>query len=150
MTRTVLRRVPIAVLVILACAVSARDGMSLRHSAEGAPSFGHELLAAYRLPRVAGRLSAGLPVFLAPPPVERMRGLLTPWRVGIQAGHWKIDELPLDFREINRAYRRLSRILNYLLSSGFIFQHGKNCRGIQHDPTQVWPPRGVLQSVCLP
>jgi|GEM_PF-2049718 len=95
-TRTLLRRVPIAVLVILACAVSVQDGMSLRYSAQGEPSFGHELLAAHRLPRIAGRLSTGLPVFLAPPPVERTRGLLTPWRVGIQAGHWKIDELPLE------------------------------------------------------
>jgi N-acetylmuramoyl-L-alanine amidase len=50
----------------------------------------------YRLPRIAGRLSAGLPVFLAPPPVETNRGLLTPWRVGIQAGHWRIDELPAE------------------------------------------------------
>ncbi len=93
-TRTLLRYVPIAVLAILACAVSVQDGMSLRHSVHGEPSVGHELLAAYRLPRIAGRLSAGLPVFLAPPSIERTRGLLTPWRVGIQAGHWKIDELP--------------------------------------------------------
>jgi len=94
--RRFLLRVPIAVLLILACAVSARDGISLRHSRQGESSLGHELLAAYRLPRIAGRLSAGLPVFLAPPPIERLRGLLTPWRVGIQAGHWKIDELPAE------------------------------------------------------
>ena len=96
MTGRFLRRLPIAVLVILACAVAARDGRSLGRPAESEPSLGHELLAEYRLPRIAGRLSAGLPVFLAPPPFERTRGLLSPWRVGIQAGHWKIGELPLE------------------------------------------------------
>lgn len=50
----------------------------------------------YRLPRVAARLSAGLPAYLAQPPMDRVRGVLSPWRVGIQAGHWKIDELPLE------------------------------------------------------
>jgi len=33
-------------------------------------------------------------VYLAPPPLYSERGLDRPWRVGIQAGHWRIDELP--------------------------------------------------------
>lgn len=99
-TRTFLRRVPIAFLVILACAVSARNG--ILHSSQGEPSLGHELLAMYRLPRVAGRLSAGLPGFLAPPPIDRVRGVISPWRVGIQAGHWKIDELPFEQIRLRR------------------------------------------------
>jgi hypothetical protein len=37
---------------------------------------------------VAGTLAA------APLSLERVRGVLEPWRVGIQAGHWKISELP--------------------------------------------------------
>ena len=30
----------------------------------------------------------------APLSLERVRGVTEPWRVGIQAGHWKISELP--------------------------------------------------------
>jgi N-acetylmuramoyl-L-alanine amidase len=94
--RTVLRRVPIVFLVITACAAAAVGGRDLLHLPQGEPSRGEELLAIYRLPRVAARLSTGLPAFLAQPPIDRLRGFLSPWRVGIQAGHWKIDELPFE------------------------------------------------------
>jgi len=32
--------------------------------------------------------------YLAPPPIGQIRGAIAPWRVGIQAGHWKIADLP--------------------------------------------------------
>lgn len=44
--------------------------------------------------RPSARLVAGAPRYLAPPPLYTERGLDRPWRVGIQAGHWHIDELP--------------------------------------------------------
>jgi N-acetylmuramoyl-L-alanine amidase len=100
LTRTFLRRVLIAFLVILACAASARDGINILHRTQHEPSLGHEILAMYRLPLVAGRLSAGLPAFLSPPPIDRVRGVISPWRVGIQAGHWKIDELPAELTRL--------------------------------------------------
>jgi N-acetylmuramoyl-L-alanine amidase len=34
------------------------------------------------------------PQHLAPVPAVRVRGVTEPWRVGIQAGHWKIAEVP--------------------------------------------------------
>ena len=100
LTRPFLRRVALAALVILACAASARDAMNTLHRPQSEPSLGHELLAIYRLPRVAARLSAGLPSFLSQPPIDRVRGVITPWRVGIQAGHWKIDELPAELTRL--------------------------------------------------
>jgi hypothetical protein len=39
-------------------------------------------------------LSPGQPQPLAAVPTFRARGATEPWRVGIQAGHWKISELP--------------------------------------------------------
>ena len=30
----------------------------------------------------------------------RVRGVVAPWRVGIQAGHWKMDELPVEQRRL--------------------------------------------------
>jgi N-acetylmuramoyl-L-alanine amidase len=100
--RAVLRRVSIAFLFIMACAAAAVGGRGLFHPTRGEPSLGHELLAMYRLPHVAGRLGAGQPAFLAPPPIDRVRGVLSPWRVGIQAGHWKIDELPFELNRLRR------------------------------------------------
>jgi len=95
-SRPFLRRIPVTVLAILAFFAAARDAVSIRQSTQGEPSLGHELLVISRLPGAAGRLSAGVPVFLAPPPVGRARGILSPWRVGIQAGHWRIAELPME------------------------------------------------------
>ena len=37
---------------------------------------------------------------LAAMPLVRERGALAPWRVGIQAGHWKIEELPDELRRL--------------------------------------------------
>jgi N-acetylmuramoyl-L-alanine amidase len=34
------------------------------------------------------------PNYLVPVPTARVRGVTEPWRVGIQAGHWKIAEVP--------------------------------------------------------
>ena len=42
----------------------------------------------------ARRRSPGAPVAAAPLPIARVRGVLTPWHVGIQSGHWQIDQLP--------------------------------------------------------
>ena len=46
------------------------------------------------LAAAARRRALGAPVAAAPVPISRVRGVLTPWRVGIQAGHWQIDQLP--------------------------------------------------------
>ncbi|MGA2478351.1 MAG: N-acetylmuramoyl-L-alanine amidase [Spirochaetia bacterium] len=48
------------------------------------------------LPSFADRQfpSPDQPQPLAAVPMSRTRGLTEPWRVGIQAGHWKISELP--------------------------------------------------------
>jgi N-acetylmuramoyl-L-alanine amidase len=35
-----------------------------------------------------------LPLLLAPPPLAMTRGVMQPWRVGIESGHWMIDQLP--------------------------------------------------------
>lgn len=40
-------------------------------------------------------LAASAAQFAADMP-GRVRGVMTPWRVGIQAGHWKMDELPAE------------------------------------------------------
>ncbi len=42
----------------------------------------------------AVRLSVGVPPYLVTPPQGIARGVATPWRVGIQAGHWDIQALP--------------------------------------------------------
>ncbi len=55
---------------------------------------GSALLAGARLMREAARLAPSLPAVLAAPPITMTRGVVRPWRVGIQAGHWKITELP--------------------------------------------------------
>ncbi len=46
------------------------------------------------LAAAARRRAAASPVMVVPPPVSRTRGVLAPWHVGIQAGHWQIDQLP--------------------------------------------------------
>jgi hypothetical protein len=42
----------------------------------------------------SARLVSSAPEYLAPPPLYSERGLDRPWRVGVQAGHWRIEELP--------------------------------------------------------
>ena len=42
----------------------------------------------------ARRRASTAPVLAVPLPVARTRGVLAPWHVGIQAGHWQIDQLP--------------------------------------------------------
>jgi N-acetylmuramoyl-L-alanine amidase len=39
-------------------------------------------------------MDTSTPNYLAPVPTTRARGIQQPWRVGIQAGHWKISEAP--------------------------------------------------------
>jgi N-acetylmuramoyl-L-alanine amidase len=45
-------------------------------------------------PGAAASAPAGTPNYLVPVPTIRVRGVREPWRVGIQAGHWKISEAP--------------------------------------------------------
>ncbi len=63
-------------------------------AAPGQESPAGALLAMGRVPREAARLSADQPLLLAPPPLGMTRGIIQPWRVGIQSGHWMIDQLP--------------------------------------------------------
>jgi N-acetylmuramoyl-L-alanine amidase len=46
------------------------------------------------LAAAARRRASAAPALAAPLPVARTRGVLAPWHVGIQAGHWQIDQLP--------------------------------------------------------
>jgi hypothetical protein len=46
------------------------------------------------LAAAARRRAAASPLMVVPVPVARTRGVLAPWHVGIQAGHWQIDQLP--------------------------------------------------------
>jgi hypothetical protein len=60
----------------------------------GGPACVRELHRAAALAADAGRLAAGLPAFAALPPFGETRAPTAPWRVGVQAGHWRIGELP--------------------------------------------------------
>jgi hypothetical protein len=57
-------------------------------------SLANERAASARLPAVAARLEADVPAYFAAPPLGGVRGVFAPWRVGVQAGHWKIGEVP--------------------------------------------------------
>lgn len=63
-------------------------------SPDGSPSFAHLLLRAALFSRSAPRMAEEAPAYLTPPPLFADGGLDRPWRVGIQAGHWQIDQLP--------------------------------------------------------
>jgi N-acetylmuramoyl-L-alanine amidase len=63
-------------------------------SRDGSPSFARLLLQAALFPRLAAHIAAGEPDYLTPPPFGADRRLLGPWRIGIQAGHVNIDQLP--------------------------------------------------------
>ncbi len=79
-------------LVLLVCFILAV--WTFQGSWDGSPSFAHLILRAALLPRSVPLISAEAPVYLTPPPLFADGGLIRPWRVGIQAGHWQIDELP--------------------------------------------------------
>jgi hypothetical protein len=64
------------------------------NSADGTPSFARLVLRAAIFRHLAGHIAAESPAYLSPPPMYTERGLDRPWRVGIQAGHWQIAELP--------------------------------------------------------
>ncbi|MGA2975963.1 MAG: N-acetylmuramoyl-L-alanine amidase [Spirochaetia bacterium] len=68
------------------CAVAARP-LLLPHAAS-------EPSAASQPAGMPPAAAVGMPHYLASAPMARVRGILEPWRVGIQAGHWKISELP--------------------------------------------------------
>ena len=53
-----------------------------------------ESVAPPREPAAGAAAAPDAPHYLAPVPTARVRGVMEPWRVGIQAGHWKISELP--------------------------------------------------------
>jgi N-acetylmuramoyl-L-alanine amidase len=46
------------------------------------------------LAAAARRRAAAQPGLVVPLPAARTRGVTAPWHVGIQAGHWQIDQLP--------------------------------------------------------
>ncbi|HVP18020.1 MAG TPA: hypothetical protein VMU36_03430, partial [Spirochaetia bacterium] len=60
----------------------------------GSPSFAGLILQAALFARSAPRIAAGQPDYLAPPPLTEDEGIVGPWRVGIQVGHWNIDQMP--------------------------------------------------------
>jgi N-acetylmuramoyl-L-alanine amidase len=55
---------------------------------------GRTALAAARFVRHAERLEVTTAAYLAAPPLALARGVSSPWRVGIQAGHWDVQDLP--------------------------------------------------------
>ena len=78
--------------VIAAVAVGLALGALV--AAPGQPSLLGSAIAPPRLPRMAARLAAFVPAVAAPPPLAQGRGVASPWRVGVQVGHWMIDQLP--------------------------------------------------------
>jgi hypothetical protein len=68
--------------------------------AGAAAARGPALLADLRFPREASRLAPLVPAVLAAPPQGLTRGVAQPWRVGIQAGHWMIDQMPDEERRL--------------------------------------------------
>jgi len=81
----------LALALLLSIVLGAWTFLSSR---DGTPSYAHLLLRAALFARSAPLISAEAPAYLTPPPLPTDRGLSRPWRVGIQAGHWRIDELP--------------------------------------------------------
>ena len=63
-------------------------------TSDGSPTFAHLLLRTALFARSAPRIAAAAPAYLASPPRTTDAGLNGPWRVGIQAGHWRIEQLP--------------------------------------------------------
>ncbi len=63
---------------------------------QGGPASVRELSRVMALPRNAERLGSAGPWYAAPPPFGGVRGVLAPWRVGVQAGHWHIADLPIE------------------------------------------------------
>ena len=78
--------------LVAVCAVAAAS-VVLRVAPRGNP-----VEAARRLGSDGTFWTAGVPV--APPPLASGRGTIAPWRVGIQAGHWQIDQLPDELRRL--------------------------------------------------
>jgi hypothetical protein len=74
--------------------LAAAAAVLLSASPDGGPGIARSLFDVYAFSRAAAGLSEGRPRFAAPPPLAPFRAPTSPWRVGIQAGHWKIDELP--------------------------------------------------------
>jgi N-acetylmuramoyl-L-alanine amidase len=69
-------------------------------SPDGSPSYAHLLLRAALFSRLAPRIPPLTPAFLTPPPLTADSRLIRPWRVGIQAGHWQIDQLPDELQRL--------------------------------------------------
>ncbi len=61
---------------------------------DGGPALAVILAGTQTLPRRAQALGAGLAEYLAPPPLGFRPAPFEKWRVAIQAGHWKMGEVP--------------------------------------------------------
>ncbi len=83
--------IPVAVLAAVAVVVAASLALSRPH---GQPSLVDQVSEGTRLSAAADALSTDQPQYAAPLPRPSLRGVSLPWRVGIQAGHWKVEELP--------------------------------------------------------
>jgi hypothetical protein len=90
--RTALRRFLAAAGLAVVCAVAAAS-VVLRVVPRGNPAA-----AAKRAGFAREYWMVGAPV--APPLPASGRGTISPWRVGIQAGHWQIDQLPDEQRRL--------------------------------------------------
>lgn len=77
-------------LFVLAAALSVVIASALLD-----PSWGEGVRLAGRADaEVAAEAAGAVPRYVAPLPSPLTRGAFTPWRVGIQAGHWRIGDLP--------------------------------------------------------
>jgi len=85
------RRVLAGVGLVALCAVAAAS-VVLRVTPRGDP-----VAAARRQAEINPWVG---PVPIVPTPAVRTRGTTSPWRVGIQAGHWQIDQLPDEQRRL--------------------------------------------------
>ena len=90
--RTALRRFLAAAGLVVVCAVAAAS-VVLRVVPRGNPAA-----AARKADLARDFWTVGAPV--APPLPASGRGTIAPWRVGIQAGHWQIDQLPDEQRRL--------------------------------------------------
>lgn len=83
-------------------------------SRDGSPSFAGLLLRAVLFAGSAPRIEAQAPAYLTPPPFTADQRLMAPWRVGIQAGHWNIDQLPDELARLRTdtgaSYRGLEEV----------------------------------------
>jgi len=86
-------RAGIAAVLLAALAVILGASVALSRP-NGQPSLVDQLSQDASMAAAAGEAAVSQPRYAAPLPRPTLRGVSLPWRVGIQVGHWKIEDLP--------------------------------------------------------